>query len=214
MTVFRLSKWAIKRIDKIRRNFLWKGSEEARGGHCLVNWSRVQRPKQFGGLGVLDLANFNRALYLRWQWLQWKDSTKPWSDLTIQHTPPELELFRTCTTIVLGDGRRVSFWHDRWLQGKSPKEIAPNIYRLAWRKNERVATTLANGHWKRGLRRMNTTEQINEYVELWGLIRDVRLGTQPDDIQWNISPNGIYSSASAYLAQFTGTFADHDWQRL
>jgi hypothetical protein len=29
MTVFTLFKWAIKRIDKIRRNFLWKGSEEA-----------------------------------------------------------------------------------------------------------------------------------------------------------------------------------------
>jgi hypothetical protein len=29
MTAFTLSKWAIKRIDRIRRNFLWKGSEEA-----------------------------------------------------------------------------------------------------------------------------------------------------------------------------------------
>jgi hypothetical protein len=37
MTAFPLYKWAIKRIDKIIRNFLWQGSEEARGGHCLVN---------------------------------------------------------------------------------------------------------------------------------------------------------------------------------
>jgi hypothetical protein len=42
MSVFQLSKWAIRRIDKIRRNFLWRGSEEARGGHCMVSWRRVQ----------------------------------------------------------------------------------------------------------------------------------------------------------------------------
>jgi hypothetical protein len=41
MTVFSLSKWAIKRIDKIRRQFLWRGAEEQRHGHCLVNWKRV-----------------------------------------------------------------------------------------------------------------------------------------------------------------------------
>jgi hypothetical protein len=37
MTTFQLSKWAIKRIDMIRRNFLWIGLEDARGGHCMVN---------------------------------------------------------------------------------------------------------------------------------------------------------------------------------
>jgi hypothetical protein len=46
ITVFPLSKWSIKKIDKIRRNFLWHGSEEARCGHYLVNWKRVQRPKR------------------------------------------------------------------------------------------------------------------------------------------------------------------------
>lgn len=148
-------------------------TEEARGGHCLVSWRRVQRPKQSGGLGVLDLAAFNRALRIRWQWLQWIDNNKPWSEMTIHHTPTELELFRTCTTISLGNGQRATFWHDRWLQGKSPKEIAPDLYRLAWRKNENVATGLTNGQWKRGLRRLSTTEEINQYFELWALVREV-----------------------------------------
>ena len=44
MTVFPLSKWAIKKIDKIRCSFLWQGNEDARGGHCLVNWKQVQWP--------------------------------------------------------------------------------------------------------------------------------------------------------------------------
>jgi len=28
--------WAIKAIDKIKREFLWRGRKNAKGGHCLV----------------------------------------------------------------------------------------------------------------------------------------------------------------------------------
>jgi hypothetical protein len=48
MTFFPLTKWAIKRIDRIRRNFLWKGSDDPRRGNCPVNWARVCRAKQLG----------------------------------------------------------------------------------------------------------------------------------------------------------------------
>jgi hypothetical protein len=65
MIVFPLSKWAIKKIDRIRRNFLWYESEETRNVNCLINWKRVQRPKKLGGLGVLDLSKFNMTLHLR-----------------------------------------------------------------------------------------------------------------------------------------------------
>jgi hypothetical protein len=64
--VFNLKKWAFKNLDKIRRNFLWEGAEQANGGHCLVQWAKVQKPKQLGGLGVLDLELFSRALRIRW----------------------------------------------------------------------------------------------------------------------------------------------------
>ena len=78
LTVFRLQKWAIKGIDKLRRSFLWKGANEANGGHCLVNWCKTRRPKKFGGLGILDLDLFSRALRLRWLWFQWTEPERPW----------------------------------------------------------------------------------------------------------------------------------------
>jgi hypothetical protein len=42
-------KWVIKVIDKIQRNFLWKGRKEARGGNCLVAWDKISRPLDLGG---------------------------------------------------------------------------------------------------------------------------------------------------------------------
>jgi hypothetical protein len=34
--------WALKAIDKIRSNFLWRRQKEADGGHCLVAWHMIQ----------------------------------------------------------------------------------------------------------------------------------------------------------------------------
>jgi hypothetical protein len=45
MTVFQLSKWAIKKLDRIRRQFLWHGSQETRIDNVMVNWKRVQRQR-------------------------------------------------------------------------------------------------------------------------------------------------------------------------
>jgi hypothetical protein len=56
-TVFDLPKWLIKKIDKFKRNFFWKG-EEGKGNNdriCLVKWGMVCIPKELGGLKIMDL---------------------------------------------------------------------------------------------------------------------------------------------------------------
>jgi hypothetical protein len=40
LSVFAPKKWFIKRVNKIRRGFLWKGSEDANGGTA---WSTGRR---------------------------------------------------------------------------------------------------------------------------------------------------------------------------
>jgi hypothetical protein len=52
-------------IDSKRKQFLWVGSERLTGGKCKVTWNCAARPKQYGGLGILHLGNFSRALRLR-----------------------------------------------------------------------------------------------------------------------------------------------------
>jgi hypothetical protein len=67
-TVFKLSKWLIKKINKLMRNFFWKGEngEGNKGGACLVKRDIACRPKELGGLGIHDLSRFRRVLRQRW----------------------------------------------------------------------------------------------------------------------------------------------------
>jgi hypothetical protein len=37
--------------------------------------------------------------------------------MTIPVSETEAQLFRACTSISVGNGQRMKFWTDRWLQG-------------------------------------------------------------------------------------------------
>ena len=220
LTVFPLSAWEKKKIDKIRRSFLWKGDENANGGHCLVNWPTVARPKDLGGLGVPDLEIFGRALRLRWLWQEWTEDSKPWIGMDLSCSHIDRLLFNASTTVTIGDGAKASFWHNNWLEGEAPKYLAPNLFQLANRKNRTVQQELCNDNWIRSLgHRITTATHVEEFVSLWIRIQDVHL-TQgvKDSITWKWMADGNYSTCSAYRAQFRGSFSkfrrDLIWRAL
>jgi hypothetical protein len=41
-----------------------------------------------------------------------------------------MHLFRTCTKITLGDGKKTKFWSNQWLNVSAPRVIAPLVVRL------------------------------------------------------------------------------------
>ncbi|RLM55087.1 hypothetical protein C2845_PM10G21820 [Panicum miliaceum] len=61
-----LPPWTIEKIDALRRNFLWTGSDRSARGKAMVAWPLVSRPTSVGGLGVLDLRLAGTALQARW----------------------------------------------------------------------------------------------------------------------------------------------------
>ena len=187
---------------------------DAHPGHCLVNWRRVQRSKRLGGLGVKDLSAFNRALRLRWAWFKWTDQSRPWTGMPVHLNPIERALFQLCTTITIGNGARTNFWHDRWLDGEAPKDIAPDCFRWAWRKNHSVAAALTARQWMRGLHRMNTEPAARQFVVLWNRLQQVRLADQEDMVSWRFTADGTYSASSAYDVQFHGSFGDQNWNTI
>jgi hypothetical protein len=180
----------------------------------MVNWKRVQRPKELGGLSILDLNKFNQALRVRWRWFDWKDPNKPWALMRIALNRIEETLFRACTSITLGNGESTKFWHDRWINGQSPKDLAPSLYRLTRRKNISVAKGCTGRQWLTGLHQISSSDEVNQLVSLRSLINQVHLTEQQDSIQWNLKADGQYSTKSAYEAQFTGAFPDFEWKQM
>ena len=56
-----------KEMEKIMRNFLWKGAD-GEGGDHLVPRKMVVRPKIKGGLVIWRLKERNKALLFKWLW--------------------------------------------------------------------------------------------------------------------------------------------------
>jgi hypothetical protein len=94
--------------------------------------------------------------------------------------------------------------------GQAPRDIALNLFKLAWRKNQTVAEDLENNNWTRGLWRMSTATEIAELISLWEAVSEVQLTENEDSIRWKWTASGQYSSRSAYRAQLAGSYCSFD----
>ena len=182
-------------MDGLGECFRWK---------MKVKWDNVCKPTSMGGLGIIDLDKFGRALRLRWPWLEWTEPERAWVGLGRPCNYDEMELFHNLTSVTVGDGRIAKFWHTPLLDGVRLKEIAPLVFAISSTKNFTVAKTLDHDFWIRILLLKGgiTVNHISEFYILWSKLQEVHLidGTS-DSIAWTLSPSGIYSTSSAYLAQ-------------
>ena len=67
MSIFRMPKVVVRRIEKVQRDFLWGGGNMERKVH-LVKWEVVCTNKNKDGLGLRKLALLNKALLGKWIW--------------------------------------------------------------------------------------------------------------------------------------------------
>jgi hypothetical protein len=67
-------------MDRPRSRFFWEGVGNKRKYH-MVDWPTVCKPKQFGGLGILNTKIMNIALMLKWIWRIYQNIGGLWADL-------------------------------------------------------------------------------------------------------------------------------------
>jgi hypothetical protein len=173
-----LPKWAIKAINKIRHGFLWKGRKDVLGGHFLVAWGKVTRPKDLGGLGISDLQKLNWSLWVRWFWLENTDPSKSWADLPLQSSSILKSILSTALITEVGDGHNTLFWRDRWLMGLRIEDLTPHIFalvptRIANRRT--VAEGMVEMAWIRDLRGTITWAVLSNFLTLSEVIADFSL---------------------------------------
>jgi hypothetical protein len=204
MTINKMPAWVKKEFDKRRRAWLWAGEANCSGGKCKVSWKKVCRPKHLGGLGIHCIESFGTALRLRWMWQKWKHQDKPWAHMTLPSTPKERALFAAATNITIGNGQTARFWTDRWLHGMSPKDLAPQLFKIAIRKNRTVHEALTDGKWLQDLRFALDESHSTELMRLEVLISDIHLTDERDEIIWVFGNKNHYTTKSAYQLQFLG----------
>jgi hypothetical protein len=92
--------------------------------------------------------------------------------------------FRISTQVTVGDGQRAKFCESSWVNGQAPRDLSPQLYKLAWRKNQSVRDDLQNWNWTRVLWKMSSAPQMAEFISLWTLVTDFNLTEEEDCIRW------------------------------
>jgi hypothetical protein len=119
-----------------------------------------------------------------------------------------MALFRASTRITLGDGNKALFWQDNWSGKGILRDIAPHLYKIASRKKRLVAKELQNGGWITAVSRLNSVEELRDFLLVAVIVAEVNLDPlQPDSISWIWTTNGTYTAKLAYKAQFIGSFS-------
>ncbi|KAJ1266718.1 hypothetical protein BS78_08G173700 [Paspalum vaginatum] len=164
------------------------------------------RPKNLGGLGIVDLERFVRALQIRWMWFQWRDQDRAWTGLDSPCTKEDRDFFHASTSVTVGNGALASFWLSNWINGTAARSIAPNLFAKSKRKNIKVQKALIGNRWISLISPVSGATEIKEFVGLWEAIHEIHIKNDGvDEIRWCWTSDGEYSAKSAYLAQFNGT---------
>ncbi|WVZ74309.1 hypothetical protein U9M48_022508 [Paspalum notatum var. saurae] len=127
-------------------------------------------------------------------------------------------LFAAAVDTIVGDGRSTKFWTDRWIQGKTLAELAPNLFGAIPKKavqRRTVSQALDNRRWVNDIKGALTVQVLSEYLLVWDLVDGVELQPDaPDQHRWKLSASGTYSCKSVYDAMFTGTIGFPPWKRI
>jgi hypothetical protein len=201
-------KWVHKAIKKIIRAFLWKGLKEVQGGHCLIGWQRVCRPRDLGGLRILNLELLGWELQLRWLWMRKTQPDMPWTNIDMQVHANVSALFAVSVVYLVGDGKSTNFWADWWLQGKNIQDLAPALRAAvpnAIAKKRTTQEALEGLKWIDDIRSSLQAQALLEFLLVWDILQEVQLNPGvPNHHYWTPSSSRTYSSKSAYDRFFTG----------
>jgi hypothetical protein len=119
-----------------------------------------------------------------------------------------MALFCASNRITIGDGNKALLWQDNWSgKGRLP-DIAPHLYKIASRKKRLVAKELQNGNWIRAISRLNSVEELRDFLFVATIAAEVNLDpSRPDSVSWIWTSDGSYTAKSAYKVQFFESFS-------
>ena len=95
------------------------------------------------------------------------DDSRPWSQLPDRGENVVQAMFQASISIDLGDGASSFFWTDRWIQGKSIRDLALCLFNAvgSWTQRTRtVAQGLQGDRWVKDISGALTVQVIFDYL--------------------------------------------------
>ena len=208
-----LPKQFCRQIDSRLMRFWW-GHKNLKKGLCLRSWNFICRPKETGGLGIRKTQDNNLALIARWGWqlLTGKSSlccnllrckylrennflevTKKQNDSWIwKSILSAQELVKKNCFRLVGDGKSINIWRDRWLPRNV--NVSPTPYGTPRRGFMKVSDFVLNGKWN-----IPKLLEVFRSADVHDII-SIRLSDNPDSWGWFEGPRGVYSAKAAYYS--------------
>ena len=154
----------------------------------------------------MDLEILSKAFRTRWAWNLRANEKRPWCDLAEPEDEHIRALFNTTTKVALGNGERTMFWLDKWINGKTIQDIAPNVYEITnpeIKAKRTVAQALNNGAWIEDIKRPVTINTFMQALAIWEECQEVTLSPLTEDKwEWSWNPKGVFTTSSVYQAHF------------
>jgi hypothetical protein len=148
MVVYQLYEGNHQLFDTIRSRFYWQGTGKKRKYH-MIKWEALNRPKEVGGLGFMDVRAMNISLLAKWIdrlergdnnfccfllrkkylgqksifQIRGRQGSQFWRSLLDIR-----EWYQRGRMIQVVSGRQTRFWHDCWLGDCSLKVLFHNLY--------------------------------------------------------------------------------------
>jgi hypothetical protein len=124
-------------IDRARRNCLWRKRKDDEKVHSLASWDMICKPKNKGGLGIINLKIQTKCLMMKQLHKFYNNVDLPWVKLIrnsyyYKEAPHAItvcgsfwwrnimkmfELYRQVTHCKIGSGETILFWSDNWNDG-------------------------------------------------------------------------------------------------
>lgn len=98
----------------------------------------------------------------------------------------------------VGNGKLISFWHDKWNLDKSMKDIFPELFILPNRPQILVAGCLRTTNPRSQFRKILNSAATEKFEILKILINRTISGNNPDSIKWKWHQSGKFTIKECY----------------
>lgn len=224
MNVHKIPDITLNRLNSISKRFLWNGNSNT-NKKSPIKWETLNYPKNKGDLGIKNLKILNKAYLLKNTWRLFTDKNSLWckvikgkyfpSTNMLNASPPKpyhsiiwknlfkfIKILPESTFWVLGNGKRINFWTDKWVGNFKIEDyttsIPPNLTNLKvsdiinWNNLSWNIETLKNHCPGFILQKIKATP--------------IPVFKFKDKPQWAHTDNGIFSLKSAYQWLFEKNF--------